>query len=186
MRIATALRTTLLTAAIATLASGCGMLQSGEAINEGSVATTTRDIDNIVVFDPCTQINDEVLISMGLDPASKNVVTNAAEGPTSWRVCNWKPTNRLYSMGVLSTSHTLDEARKNDDLTEFHDVTVGTRRGLSFREKRDPENICHVAFSAQQGMFEIRTAWIDGDSTDGNLCDIAMNHAIAIEPRLPE
>lgn len=177
--------TMLVMAAVAALTSACGVFE-GEHAHDSSATTTARDIDKIMVFNPCTQLSDDVLRATGVDPASKSVVTDAPTGPTSWRVCHWKPANRLYSMGVLSTSHTLDEARRNDDLTGFRDITIGTRPGLSFREKYDPENICHVAFSARQGMFEIRAAWMDGDSSDGDLCEIAMHHAADLEPHLPD
>uniref|UniRef100_UPI00068775C3 DUF3558 domain-containing protein n=1 Tax=Nocardia paucivorans TaxID=114259 RepID=UPI00068775C3 len=175
-----------LPAAVVMLASGCGVLESGEASNQGPV-TTTRDIDTIVVFDPCTQINDDVLASMGLDPASKNVVTNAQEGPTSWRVCNWKPTHRQYGMVVFSTSHTLDEARKNEYHINLRETTVGGRPAIVSRDKTDPEGEgCYVSFSAQQGMFEVGALWVDGDPSDGDICAIAMQYATAIEPHLPK
>lgn len=185
MRIATTFRTTLVTATAVALASGCGAV-GGDATTATSV-TTTRDIDNIVVFDPCTQINDDVLVSMGLNPSSKNVVTNAAEGPTSWRVCNWKPTHRQYAMTVFSTSHTLDEARKNENHTDIRETTVGGRPAIFSRDKSDPEGEgCYVSFSAQQGMFEIGATWVDGEPSDGDICAIAMQYATAIEPYLPE
>uniref|UniRef100_UPI0014613482 DUF3558 domain-containing protein n=1 Tax=Nocardia paucivorans TaxID=114259 RepID=UPI0014613482 len=174
-----------LTAAAVMLASGCGVLESGEASNQGPV-TTTRDIDTIVVFDPCTQINDDVLASVGLDPASKSVVTNAAEGPTSWRVCSWTPADIRYSVGVYSTSHTLEETRKNDDVIGIREITVGGRPGLTFHAKWEAENNCYVAFEAQQGMFEVDASWLDGNPSEGDICAIAMQHALAFEPHLPD
>ncbi|WP_157224359.1 DUF3558 domain-containing protein [Nocardia paucivorans] len=186
MRIATALRTTLLTAAVATLASGCGVLESGEAANQGPT-TTTRDIDDIVVFNPCTQISDEVLTSVGLTPSSKSVVTDAPTGPASWRVCSWTPSVPEYAIGVFSTSHTLDEARNNENHTDVRETTVGGRPALYSRDKSDTDrSACYVSFSAQQGMFEIRASWLDDNSNKKDVCALAMQHAVALEPHLPE
>ncbi|WP_051133660.1 DUF3558 domain-containing protein [Nocardia paucivorans] len=183
MRITTALRTTLLAATVAALASGCGAI---EGKSTTATPTTTRDIDKIVVFDPCTQISDDVLASMGLDPASKNVVTNAPEGPTSWRVCNWTPKHLQYAVAVFSTSHTLNETRTNKNHTDIRETTVGGRPAVFSRDKSDPDVGCYVSFSAQQGMFEINATWMEGDPSNGDICAIAMQYATAIEPHLPK
>ncbi|WP_040790453.1 DUF3558 domain-containing protein [Nocardia paucivorans] len=187
MRIATALRTTLLTAAIVTLASGCGVLESGKADTESAGTTTTRDIDEIVVFNPCSQIGDDVLISVGLNPDSKNVITDPPTGPSSWRVCSWRPADRLYAISVMSTSHTLDEARTNKDHVDIRETTVNGRPAIYSRDKTDVDrDSCYVSFSAQQGMFEIAAGWLNGDPSDGDICAIAMQYAVGFEPHLPE
>lgn len=187
MRIATTLRALLVTAAVVTLASGCGVLESGEATTEGSGATTTRDIDEIVVFNPCSQISNDALTSVGLNPDSKNVITDPPTGPSSWRVCSWRPADRLYAISVMSTSHTLDEARTNEDHVDVQETTVNARPAIYSRDKTDTDrSACYVSFSAQQGMFEIRASWLNGDPSDGDICTIAMQYAVGFEPHLPK
>lgn len=186
MRVATAWRSVVVTAAVAALASGCGVFDSG-ATATNSATTTTRDIDKIVVFNPCTQLADEVLVSLGLNPASKSVVTDAPTGPTSWRVCHWMPVNRQYAVSVFSTSHTLDEARTNDNHIDIRETTVGGRPAIYSRDKADTKrDSCYVSFTAQQGMFEINATWVEGDPGDGDICAMAKRYADDLEPHLPE
>ncbi|OQS12820.1 hypothetical protein B0T36_22935 [Nocardia donostiensis] len=187
MRTVHALRATIAAAAVMAAAAGCGTTVNGEPAAEGAGSTTVRDLDKIEVFNPCKQLSDEVLRSTGMDPASKSVVTDPPSGPSSWRVCRWEPEDQQYLMYVFSTSHTLDEARKNENLTDLQEVTVGPRPGLSSRPKSDTEReTCHIAFAAEQGMFEVHTAWLRQGKRDVNICAIAMKHAVDLEPHLPK
>ncbi|MGW6424211.1 DUF3558 domain-containing protein [Nocardia sp. NPDC055053] len=171
---------------VSAAASGCG--HGGET---GSAQPTTRDLDKIVVFNVCSQLGDDVLRDAGLDPTTKRVLTDPPSGPSTWRVCNWKPIDDRYGAGlrrvdVFSTSHTLAETRAKDSLTGVQETTVGNRAGLTFREKNDPES-CYVAFEADQGMFEVSVGWLGNEGPrGGDLCDMAAKHAAALEPHLPK
>lgn len=182
------LRATMAAAAVALLAAGCGSTTEGEPTAAGSnTASTTRNLDEIEIFNPCSELSDEALESAGLDPSSKGVITDPPSGPSTWRVCNWTPSDKQFAIGVFSTSHTLEESRENDDLTDFKDVTVGSREGLSFRDKSTPAGDgCYVAFAAEQGMFEISADWLRRGKRDVDICSIALDHAIELEPHLPK
>ncbi|MGW6727285.1 DUF3558 domain-containing protein [Nocardia sp. NPDC055029] len=171
---------------VSAAASGCG--PGGET---GSAQPTTRDLDKIVVFNVCSQLSDEVLRGAGLDPATKDVVTDPPSGPSTWRVCNWKPADDRYgsgrrTVGVYSTSHTLAETRDKSSVIDVKDAKVGSRQGLMFREKSSP-NRCFVAFEAEQGMFEVDVAWLSNEGPRvGDPCDMAAKYAANLEPHLPK
>ncbi|MGW5436015.1 DUF3558 domain-containing protein [Nocardia asteroides] len=153
--------------------------------------TTGRDLDKIVVFNVCSQLSDEVLRGVGLDPATKRTLTDPPTGPSTWRSCNWRSLDDRYGSGALrfdvfSTSHTLDETRRKDSLVNVQETTVGNRRALRFQEKNDSES-CYVAFEAEQGMFEVAAASLRGGSPDVNgLCGSAIELSENLEPHLPK
>ncbi|NEW55576.1 DUF3558 domain-containing protein [Nocardia cyriacigeorgica] len=175
-------------AAVALLAAGCGSTTEGEPTAAGSdTATTTRNLDEIEIFNPCSGLSDDVLQSIGLDPSTKSVTTDAPSGPATWRVCGWYPEGRPYKITVYSTSHTLDESRANDDLTGFNEVAIGPRSGVTFRDKSTPEGDgCYAAFSAEQGMFEISADWTSRGKRDVDICTLAIDYATQFEPHLPK
>ncbi|MGW0251829.1 DUF3558 domain-containing protein [Nocardia goodfellowii] len=183
MRIAYVLRTVLAGAAVVGLAVGCG---SGKSV-EGTAQPTTRDIDKIEVWNPCTQLTDEALRSARVDPTTKSVITDAAQGPTSWRACQWQATELPYFVSVLSTSHTQDESRANPKLTNFRDVTIGPRKALIYQEKSEPSaDGCYVSLPAEQGMVEVRTGKRQTKPIAADPCDLAVGHAKNLEPYLPK
>lgn len=179
------LRATMAAAAVALLAAGCGSTTDGEPTAAGSnTASTTRNLDEIEIFNPCSELSAEALEAANLVPSSKRVVTDPPSGPSTWRVCNWEPADGRFSIGIYSTSHTMDETRNRDDLTGFKDVTVGDRQGLTYHSKTDPD-ACFVAFPAEQGMFNVDAAWLSADKRDRDICTIALEHAVDLEPFLP-
>ncbi|MFE3543427.1 DUF3558 domain-containing protein [Nocardia sp. NPDC059177] len=161
---------------------GCGSSVDG---NPTAPVTTTRDIDSIVVYNPCTELGADVLRATGVDPASKRTVTDPPSGPASWRVCSWYPEGDPYVLTVASSSHTIDETRAKESVTDLRDTTVGGRSGITFREKSNPDG-CFVAFPADQGMFEIYSSWLSNGAKDVDSCTIAAKHAADLEPHLPK
>ncbi len=143
------------------------------------------------MFNVCSQLGDEALISAGLDPTTKRVLTDPPTGPSTWRSCNWKSIDNRYGVGgqrvdVFSTSHTLAEARAKESVIDVRDTTVGVRPGLTFQEKNDPES-CYVAFEASQGMFEVSAGTLgDQAPSTEKLCELAKQYAADLEPHLPK
>ncbi len=122
-----------------------------------------------------------------MDPATKSVTTDPAQGPAAWRICGWYPPGRAYKITVYSTSHTIDESRANEKLTGFRDVTVGSREGLTYHEKSETDGErCYVGFSAEQGMFEVSASWTGEGRRSTDMCEIALKHAGDLEPHLPK
>ncbi|WP_171050323.1 DUF3558 domain-containing protein [Nocardia cyriacigeorgica] len=184
------LRATMAAAAVALLAAGCGSTTEGEPTAAGSnTASTTRNLDEIEIFNPCreSELSPDVLRSVGLDPSSKRVLTDPPSGPSTWRSCNWKSADGQFRIDVFSTSHTIEETRAKESVTDLKDVTVGPRQGVTFFESSDTEReICYVAFPAEQGMFEVSAMWTRKGNRDRDVCALALEHAVDLEPHLPK
>ena len=166
-------------AMLTALAAGCGANET-----TGSPTTAAPPPDP---FDVCEDLPPSALEAAGLDPSTKDVVTNAPTGPTSWIVCAWDPADIPsvnYVVELYSTSHTMKETRDRTDLTDFHETDIGGREGVTFREKRTAETRCRAAFAAEQGSFILSTAWLEtGEKPD--LCGLAVKYMTALEPQLP-
>ncbi|MFF0542878.1 DUF3558 domain-containing protein [Nocardia thailandica] len=172
----------------AAVLAGCGTTTDGSA----GPTTTVRDLDKIEVFNPCRgALSDDALRGAGLDPATKRITTDPPTGVSTWRVCSWQPLDDRYgsgrrSVGVYSTSHTLDEARAKESLTDIREVRVNSRPGLIYRDKAVPDS-CYAAFEAEQGMFNVDVVWTSSEGRRvGDLCDMAAKYAEALEPNLPK
>lgn len=184
MRTVPALRAMLTAAAVIAAVAGCGANVDGDTRTE-STATTNSTTD--ALFNPCSDLPDNVLTQVGLDPSSKSVTTDPPSGPSAWRVCSWKPEHKQYEIAIFSTIHTVEESRARDDLVDFRDVTIGPRPGLTFHDDFDHDkSTCHAVFPAEQGMFDVSANWTFESSRDQNICDVATEYAVALEPHLPE
>uniref|UniRef100_UPI002454D582 DUF3558 domain-containing protein n=1 Tax=Nocardia farcinica TaxID=37329 RepID=UPI002454D582 len=158
MRItATAARTAITGAAIIGLATGCGLLDSTGS-TPGTPTATEAEMDNLL--NPCTDIRDEWLIELGLDPSTERDIVNP-DKVSSWRICGWEPSVFSYRMDVLSSSRTIQETRNNPDIEVFRDVTIGGRAGLLTTNKIEGARSCYVNLPAEQGMFAISVGWFD-------------------------
>ncbi|MFG1768258.1 DUF3558 domain-containing protein [Nocardia salmonicida] len=168
--------------------AGCGGTEEGSA----GPTTTARNPDTIEVFNPCRgALSDEVLRGVGLDPATKTITTDPPTGVSAWRVCSWGPLGNQSDTGrrrvaVLSTSHTLAEARQKDGVINVRDTEINGRPGLISQEGSDPDS-CYVSFGAEQGMFEVKVGWLSTEGPRvGNTCEMAADYATALEPNLPK
>ncbi|MFC6011316.1 DUF3558 domain-containing protein [Nocardia lasii] len=176
----------------------CGLI--GVAVLTGCQGTegvagptsAVRDPDSVEVFNPCRgALSDEVLRGVGLDPATKIITTDPPTGVSAWRICSWAPLGNQSDTGrrrvaVLSTSHTLDEARKKESAVNVRDSTVNGRPALVSQEQSDPDS-CFVSFAAEQGMFEVKVGWLSTEGPRvGDTCEMAASYAAALEPNLPE
>ncbi|WP_280508561.1 DUF3558 domain-containing protein [Nocardia flavorosea] len=183
MRTADIVRVMLATAAATALVTGCTSGTDGVATT--TVAPTTTG--PIEVYNPCSELPDQVVAEVGLNPASKDIVTDAPEGETSWRVCAWLTPDDLILVSVLSTSHTLDEARANKNLVHKVETTVGSRPALRSNDKTEIDGkSCYTSFAAEQGMFEIKATWFEEDGWTRDICEISGEFASALEPHLPK
>ncbi|MGM7644001.1 DUF3558 domain-containing protein [Nocardia sp. JW2] len=172
----------------AAVLAGCGESTEGAA----GPTTTVRDPDTIEVFNPCRgALSDEVLTEVGLDPSTFHVTVDPPSGVSAWRICSWRPLDDRYGsgkrdIGVFSTSHTLEDARKKAGVTVIRDTTINARAGLVSKENSTPD-ICYVSFAAEQGMFEVTAAWLSTEGPrGGDLCRMAEQYATALEPHLPK
>ncbi|WP_028478678.1 DUF3558 domain-containing protein [Nocardia sp. CNY236] len=168
-----------------------GLTACGDSTS-GTAQPTTRNIDEIIVYNVCRDpgIADDVLVGAGLDPATKSVFTDAPTGVSSFRVCSWDPLDDRYGppnyrVGVWSTSHTLEEERNKESVTILRETTVNGRRGHYSQERGDPG--CWLSFEAEQGMFmlDTRQTLRYGPDID-DPCEIITRYAESLEPHLPK
>lgn len=183
MRTAVLVRAMLAVSAVAALATGCTSSTGGTAT--GPIApTTTAPME---LFNPCTELPDSDLAGVGLDPASKDVTVDPPEGPSTWRVCMWRSQDNQHFVTIFSTSHTLEEARKNSDSVNQTSTRIGSREALTFFDKTETEgSSCYAAMSAAQGSFQVNVAWTVHGARDRDICAVTTEYATALESRLPK
>ncbi|GGK40345.1 DUF3558 domain-containing protein [Nocardia camponoti] len=138
-------RSVLVLVACGLVAAGCGPEQGGS----GGATTTAA----AALFDPCTQISEDVLRAAGVDPASK---VSGAGGvhQSGWEICSWDAPE--YSLAVLSTGRSVAEFEAKGGNVDFQDVTIAGRKGRQFRvEGASKDRACDVVFPAQQGVLQL-------------------------------
>ncbi len=163
--------------------TGCSQTVTGHAVK------TTPSVLGADLFNPCTQLPDNVITQVGLDPATKRVVTDAPTGPVDARVCMWRPDGQQpYHVTVLSIVYTIDQMYENTEHEGFIDISIGERRALQSHLKRieRPGEDCYVSMQAAQGMFEISVGWYTLEPITADTCALAIQYATALEPHLPK
>lgn len=181
------LRTVLAGMAVAGLVAGCSPTKDGAPTTASGKPTSG---ETTVQYNPCTELSDEALRATKVDPASKDVTTDAPTGPVSARVCQWSSTEGPYFVSVSSTVYSQDDARKNEALTGFRDVKIGPRPGLIYQDKSDEDKLrCYASLPWSKGMFEVTVGWRYGSRASmpqSPPCDLAVRHAQELEPYLPK
>ncbi|MFC9895407.1 DUF3558 domain-containing protein [Nocardia sp. NPDC127579] len=174
---------------MAGLVAGCGPSKPAEK----SAQPTTRDLAANPIFNVCSELSDATLRGVGLDPSSKDVVTDPPTGVSSWRVCAWRPTGtdasgkRTIRVTIFSSAHTLAESRANTKVNVLRDANIGPRQGLVLQDKTDTDESCYAAMPAEQGMFEVNISWgVTSVGTKPDLCELAVEWAADLEPHLPK
>lgn len=173
--------------ALAGLVSGCSTPGTGEPAAQGQ---STASGEVTVEFNPCTDLSDEALRAVHVDPATKDTTIDPPEGPTTWRICGWTSALGPYYVNVASTTHTQDEVHSNPSVTGFAPVQVNGRSGLTFYSNSDSDRLsCYVSFPAEQGMFNVTVDWMYSERksmTEAPPCGLAVRHARELEPFLPK
>ncbi|QIS01982.1 DUF3558 domain-containing protein [Nocardia brasiliensis] len=179
-----AIRTVLAGAAVTALVTGCSPTKDGTPTTSGP---KTVNGEKTVEWNPCTQLSDEALRAARMDPATKDVTTDAPVEPVDARICQWNAVDGPYLVSVSSTIYSLDDLRTNAKLAEFREVRVGTRTGLISREKSDTQKLrCHVSLPIAHGIVEVGAIWRYGEPATKEPCDLAIRHANDLEPYLPK
>ncbi|MEV3960168.1 DUF3558 domain-containing protein [Nocardia sp. NPDC050193] len=165
------------------LVAGCG---TGTTDTPAPAATTTAAPEP---FNVCRDLPDAALQAAGLDPSTELVITDPPSGPSSWRVCGWDPIEPPVNhiVELYSTSHTVEETRQNENLTDFAEVDIAGHSGITFREKNTADTRCRAAYGAEQGSFIVSAAWLEtGGEKPADLCGLAVQYLTALEPALPK
>jgi hypothetical protein len=169
----------VLTAVLA--AAGCS--SSG-----GSTSETTHN--NTPIFDPCTQISDDILRQAGLDPSSKDKDV-AGVHYKGWDLCGWKPVNfdiwgvTSYGVTVYSTNgESLEQVRNDSFNNHFADVTVAGHNALQFHSGgTDPALDCDVAFATSvNGVIDVSIDRNEAGSYNEPVCATTNRMATLLLP----
>ncbi|WP_253791694.1 DUF3558 domain-containing protein [Nocardia amikacinitolerans] len=174
--------------AVVAVLTGCSSTVGGNATEEGSSPVSHNE--SVPLFNPCTDLSDEVLRGDKLDPATKHVDVDSGDPMGWWKICNWRSTEGPYAVGIFSTRRTVAERRTNEQNLVLDDVVIGSRAGLTSTEKNDPDKLsCYVSIPAAQGMFELGIHWRYGERSSlpqSPPCDLAIRHMRYFEPFLPK
>ncbi|MEU4342686.1 DUF3558 domain-containing protein [Nocardia sp. NPDC023852] len=167
------------------LAPGTGCSQS----TDGS-ATPSTGIDQKAateaLWDPCTQIGDEVLRRLDVDPASRDSGVGGVQ-LDGWKICSWyHPPGHDYSLTIYSTIFTVDDFKKKKENVDFVGVSVTGRSGWKFRRDSDKRNeTCDLLFSAGGGSLQISFNRLS-PSASVSPCDRATAAADVLVPLFPK
>nr|WP_280193621.1 DUF3558 domain-containing protein [Nocardia farcinica] len=163
-------------AAVVPVLGACGGTTSG-------TATTSTSAAEVALWNPCTEIPDDLLRQAGVDPA---VVESGVAGvhQSGWEICTWRgPT---YSMAVYSSTRSVQEIREKPGNTDFRDVQIGGRQGVEYRVAGASRDLdCDIVFPASQGMVSIRignSALVDNPQDP---CRLVNKAAEILVPVLP-
>ncbi len=180
-RVATAGLTAV--AVVATVA-GCS-----KSTSQTSAPTTTDTAAaTAALWDPCSQIGDEVLQKLGVDPSTKEAgIGGGVQAPPGWKGCTWHDTpNWGFSITVWSSNLTIQDVKKKPGNIDFTNVTVADRDGMQYRTASNTsQDSCHVNFPSTQGFFEISILNVDPQE-QSSPCDHAISAANIIVPNLPK
>ncbi|MEU4813210.1 DUF3558 domain-containing protein [Nocardia fluminea] len=167
------------------LAAGCSTTESGKAQPS---ATTDPTAATAALWDPCSQIPDSTLTSLGLDVASKRSGILGAEEP-GWKICAWSASAYPpgYGLTVYTTIHTIDEVRQKSTNIEFKDITVAGRQGIQFRQSiHDADEDCSLAFQTTSGFAQLDILNTGVKERNIPPCERMQPIAAAIVPLFPK
>lgn len=161
------------------LVAGCGSgTVSGNADAEGTAAGEP-------VFSPCDDIPDQVLIELGLDPATEAPEIMGVKQP-GWKICKWQGEGEAPALSVFATTYTLDDVRQNKRNTEFTPVEIAGRQGFTYRETTDTDRRnCDVVVASGEGVVLISVANLGVDPLLTEPCAIAVERAGRLAQFIP-
>ncbi|MGY1979957.1 DUF3558 domain-containing protein [Nocardia gipuzkoensis] len=146
-------RTTATVAAIAgvvLVASGCESGTNGTATPSTTVDTSAA---TAALWDPCTQVSDQLLEKIGVSPSTRESGVGGVEEP-GWKHCNWSSAD--FALGVWSTIHSVEDFKKKEGNIEFTDISVGNRTGVQYRRTKDKfDEDCDLVFPSSHGALSI-------------------------------
>jgi hypothetical protein len=137
---------------VAVLVAGCGASSGSELRTSPSPdAPTPATTYTESTFDPCSDIDDQVVRAAGFNPA-----TREPKPPTGEYIAACQFTSADMSL-MVSTSRTTFE--------EFRDRYLGVREGLDIGErpavvvrKPQPDLPCELAMKSSDGIVTLQTA----------------------------
>ncbi|MBF6232244.1 DUF3558 domain-containing protein [Nocardia farcinica] len=164
-------------AAVVPVLGACGGTTSG-------TATTSTSAVEVALWNPCTEIPEDILSRTGVDP--HDVEAGIAGVPQSgWEICSWAGPE--YFLTVFSTSRTVQEIREKPGNVEFNEIDAAGRRGVQYRVEGAAMHLdCDIVFPAQQGSVTVKIGNRAGEDDVEDPCVVAQRVAAQLVPILPE
>lgn len=140
------------------------------------------------LFDPCT-VSDRILIAAGADPATKDTNPFGAS-KIGFITCRWSTdpagSNPGHFLQIASTSHTVDDIRRNENYRDFHTIAFDNRTALQFSVGTATPSIeCGVAFDSGQGTVAVTAGRFSDSKVTSDLCTIAAASASTLSEAIP-
>ncbi|WP_137876251.1 DUF3558 domain-containing protein [Rhodococcus sp. Q] len=148
----------------AALVSGCGTV-SGQAEPENPTASDPA-------FDPCEDIPDEVIVELGMDPATEGRDILGVHQP-GWNICGWNDDS--VAMTAYSARLPLSDVRLNTDYQDFQDIALDGQPALMFHSVEPISVRCYVATGSHDGLLMVAFSVRNAD--DGDPCVRARDGA---------
>ncbi|GEM33408.1 hypothetical protein NN3_44150 [Nocardia neocaledoniensis NBRC 108232] len=138
--------TALLVAGLAV--AGLAGCESEQTSSQGSTTTAAP-----ALWNPCTEIPDDVLRSAGVDPGTEEKGVGGHD-QSGWEICAWDAPE--YALTVYTTNKTVEQFEQKPGNTEFRNVTIAGRAGREFKVEGASKDLgCDVVFPAQQGVVQL-------------------------------
>ncbi|MBF6397701.1 DUF3558 domain-containing protein [Nocardia cyriacigeorgica] len=168
-----------------------GVAACGETTDGTPSAQEETSSQTTVQFNPCEDLSEDVLSSVGLDPTSENTSINPPTGDTQWRICDWRAVDSPVAVGVAASTLAQDALASNPAVTGFEDVTINGREGMTYVPADDKNQLrCYVSIPAERdGMYNVIVDWPYSkrdQATEKPPCATAIRYAEALEPHLPK
>jgi hypothetical protein len=166
--------------------TGCDTIAGGPVTPE---TTTDAVAATEALWDPCTQISDDVLRQVGVDPATRDNTISGVENVKGWKLCSWhnKKSRWDYTLGVWSTTHTVEDLKGDANNVDFTNITVSGRPGTQFRKAHDAHNsVCYFGFPFSAGTIEISVFGSAASDADLDPCQTASTAAETLVHQFPD
>ncbi|WP_082875648.1 DUF3558 domain-containing protein [Nocardia pseudobrasiliensis] len=175
-------------AAVAVGVAGCGPSTDGPSSSSTQTVPTTTAAATTsaapAVWDPCT-IPDSAIGGLGLNVATKDNKIAGTEFD-GWKVCHWAAGDKKYDFTMLSSSHTLAEARQRTDYQEYSDTTVGSHPSLQYRPVGSGRDLnCWISAEISSGIVDFKVTNRYGSSGLGDPCAEVHRLADGLAQYLP-
>ncbi|WP_433681610.1 DUF3558 domain-containing protein [Nocardia sp. CA-119907] len=151
-----------------------------------AAATTSADPE-AAIWDPCT-IPDSAISALGLNTSTKENKVAGVDA-TGWKVCSWQSEPKAYTLGVLSSDHTLEESKQRTDYTDYTSTTVGSRRALQYRNVGSSHDLgCWLSVEVPHGIvdFSVLNRYGKTGASAGEPCAQVRHLSEALAQYLPE
>jgi hypothetical protein len=169
--------------AVLAFCTGCNKTAQGTAAS----TTTDKQAATATLWDPCTQIDSDILHELGVDQSSRQTGIGGVQQP-GWKDCSWGyPPEHDQSLTIWSTIYTVADFKKKTDNTEFTQISAAGRDGWKFHRVTDKDNEdCDLLFPGSSGTVTYQISFSNvepGLSTSP--CDAAMKVASIVAPLFP-